>query len=143
MSDLLKRVRSVFDFTIATKGRKVQKMEAPSIPKNWEKFGDSDDEWVEVVLPVTEDASCCIYKAKAGSIFPAHFHDTTERLFIMNQKGKINIKTNSRNETIEFPNGAFFDSKESHLVKFLTDTEILIIWSPKFERGWEANFSSL
>jgi len=140
MTKFLSRMRANLNFLLATKGAKPSFVALPEIPKKWEVFPGSKDEWINIEFPTSENSSGCLYSAKAGSFFPPHFHDVFEQGCILSEGGKMKLYTNTRTEIIEFPNGVYILPKEVHAVEFLVDMKVLWIWHPKFEDGWNAGF---
>ena len=111
------------------------------IPVEYTKFGTSNDEWVSLQFPNSEDITSALYKGTNGSIFPPHKHsNNNEHITILNQGGKVEVITTKGSKIIEFPNSYFFEKNKVHSVKFLTETKLLITWTPKFKKGWSGDF---
>lgn len=140
MKELLKEARNKIKYLLKTKGKGATNLVIDEIPQTWTKFLNTEDEWVELIIPESENASACIYKMKKGSIFPAHYHQTIEQIIIINEGGKLEIYTPSKSEVINYPNGAHFNSEEPHYVEALEDSIMIVLWHPKFEKGWEGDW---
>lgn len=108
------------------------------IPNIWSKFDNTNDEWIKLDFPESENTSACIYYGKKGSYFPPHFHEKNiEHLTILNKYGNVEVITETYSKVIDFPNSICFDMGEIHAVKFIEDTKILCMWHPKM-KGWTA-----
>lgn len=117
-------------------------LEIPEIPKEWEAFPNSEDQWCGFDLPLSENSSGCLYKANAGSLFNPHKHDKIkEHMTVMNEGGSMKvIVENKGSYIIDYPNSIMIPEGVNHAVEFLTDTVLIIVWHPKFKKGWEAVF---
>lgn len=140
---VVNKARAKATLTLLSRGYEIEDVQPPLIPKGWEKFPDSEDEWCGVEIPESENSSGCLYKAKAGSVFKPHIHRKRDEHFtIVNPKGKVQVITDSRIYTVSFLNSVFIPMGEPHAVKFLNDTTLLIMWHPKMDEVWEADFLS-
>lgn len=136
--DLVKIARAKVLLAILCRGCRMINVSIKDIPKKWERFMDTEDSWVSVEFPESEDIASCIYKAKKGSIFKPHKHnDSVEHLVVL--KGRIRSVTDTDVRIVSFPNAVYFPKKKPHAIEFLEDTEILVMWHPK-KSGWDAEF---
>lgn len=138
--DTVSKARANLSFIMLTRGIKSQEISIDRIPDEWEDFSEESGRWIRVNLPESENASCCIYEAQEGDVFPNHFHHNIETCYILNKEGKIKVNTPVREEIVSYPNGISLGTEEKHIFRFLTYTRILITWKPAFKVGWEANF---
>lgn len=135
------QIRSSLLYAFKTKGQSPVKISVDKIPDNWEQFPDSDDRWISVGLPESENASACMYFIKKGNKFPGHFHESsTELLMVMNRSGKIKYYTPTDNGILHYGQSKHFEIKEHHYIEASEDTMIFCIWKPKFSKGWEGEF---
>jgi hypothetical protein len=115
-----------------------EKVNINEIPPSWERFRSTDDRWIKLPFPASEDTSGCIYKAKKGSIFKPHFHEkNVEDIFV--RSGKIEAFTPTWNQVLLAGKGVRFEMGESHCIEFLEDTVLVIMWHPQMG-GWQASF---
>ena len=121
------------------KGSTFKDIDIHEIPKQWANFPNSDDEWVLVDMPKTENLTACIYHGKKGSFFKPHKHSTqVEQLVVLS--GKLEVITYDYIDTMKFPESTSFKKGEVHAVEFLEDSKILVMWSPRFSQGLEVEF---
>jgi hypothetical protein len=116
----------------------------PEIPKEWDSFLGTKDEWVNVALPFSENSTSCLFKGIKDNVVYPHSHpNNKEHITILNEGGKIKILSyNKGTEIIEYPNSYVFESGDVHAVYFLEATTLMIIWHPMFESGWEGKFKA-
>tara|TARA_R110000787_G_scaffold599_1_gene2224 strand:+ start:1843 stop:2286 length:444 start_codon:yes stop_codon:yes gene_type:complete len=123
--------------------KKLKSVVIPEIPLVWSSFNNTDDEWVR--LPVLEKelkVSACLFKAKAGRIFEAHFHENNSETILV-REGTITVitpeytKVLNKNETLTIRKGL------PHICHFKNDNLdyclIEITWCPPMN-GWEGAF---
>ena len=134
---LLEQARARLQFALLGK---IETVEIPEIPTVWEKFMNTEDEWIGFELPESENTTACIYKAKAGSKFGLHRHkEPCEHFVILNKGGSVRVHTETTIENYSYPDAVCFEPNEAHHIDFLTDTKLLVLWHPKM-KGWEADF---
>ena len=139
MSTLLKKARAKTELLLMSIGHQLTDISIKEIPKKWENFLNTKDRWVKVELPESEDRTCCLFEGKKGNVFKRHFHSTSsEQLTILNKGGKVKIFSENEVITLEYPNSYAFDRNEEHGVKWLEDTQVMLVWTPAFKEGWEA-----
>lgn len=136
----VQELRANVEFSLATKCQDAVAVDFEAIPSTWEKFGNSQDEWVKIELPDSENTTACLYKAKAGSYFPPHFHKVHEDLIVLTPTGQLKSYTPKGNQIISYLQGVTYKPGEVHSIKFLTDCKCLVLWHPKFEKGWQGHF---
>ena len=140
MSNLLKTARAKTKLILMGGGLSVKSIDIPVIPKQWETFRDSTDEWINVEYPESENSTCCVYKAKKGNYFAPHKHKfSDEMITITNKEGKAKIITDNDIVTIGYGETYVIPYGRVHAVEWLEDTTVFIIWHPHFEKGWEAD----
>lgn len=117
-------------------------VDIPEIPKEWSKFLDTEDEWCGFNLPSSENSTGCLYKAQSKSVFDPHYHaKNKEHMTVMNPNGRMKVLVeNYGTYIIEYPNSIAIPKGVVHAVIFETKTVILIVWHPKFKKGWDAKF---
>lgn len=140
MKNPLTVARAKLTLMILSRGEKAENVSIPIIPKVWEFFRNTKDEWVSIEFPKEESTVGCLYKGKKGSLFPAHKHyDSVEHFVVTNKGGKVRVVTDTQIREISFPNSGYLPCGKPHAFEFLEDTEIMIMWHPKQE-GWDAEF---
>lgn len=129
-------------FHIKNKGSRVENVELPEIPENWSFFPDTEDLWCRVEYPEDSNITGCVYKGLKGSVFKGHKHNNNiEQFVIVNEKGRVKAYTETYNKEMGYGDSITFKKGEAHLVEFLEDTFINVIWHPKM-KGWNAEFIS-
>lgn len=137
----LKLFRAKALFTLKNKGAKIMQSKMPKLPKTWELFPDRDDRWCEVEYPHDQDISGALYHAISGSTFKGHTHNHHTELFtVINKGGVVRVYTKKYNRTLKFGDSVTFEKGEAHLVEFITETIINIIWQPKMESSLEIDY---
>lgn len=127
--------------TLLLKGN-VKEFNIENIPKEWSFFNDTEDQWINIDFPETENTTACLYIGKKGSHFSPHKHPKNiEHFTILNKGGKVKVITNKYERIVSFPNSICFEINEPHAVDFLEDTRILCMWHPKM-KGWNAEFTN-
>lgn len=140
---LLKEVKARLKLQMMSGFEDFVDVNIPEIPTEWEIFPNSEDEWIKVPMPNSENSSACLYKAKEGSLFKPHKHETvSEHLVVMNEGGLIKLITEKEIKIIEYPNSCIIPKGQVHAVEFITDTVIMVVWHPMFEEGWSASFKN-
>jgi quercetin dioxygenase-like cupin family protein len=140
VNKLISKARANFEMVRLSSGSKVSNIEIDSIPEKREKFLDTNDEWQIVNLPNSTNSGACMFYAKKGNYFPPHKHnDASEQIIILNPKGKIKVVTYNEIKIYEYPQAVFIKKNVPHAVVWMEDTDALIIWNPKFDKGWEAD----
>ena len=141
MNKQLNKAKAILKLQLLSSRDGFQEVEIPEIPTEWSNFHDTNDEWIGVPMPNSENSSACIYKTKAGMVFKTHKHKTEkEHLTIMNEGGMFKITTEEFTKVIEYPESCVVPKDVFHAVEFLTDTVILCVWHPMFKKGWNASF---
>lgn len=141
MNNLLSRARASLRLTLLSKGKEVQNLSIDSIPERWEEFGTKGDRWINVEFPESENSSGCIYIGQKDSVFDPHIHkNSVEHLTVLNIEGEMEIITDTWSKVIKYPDSAVIDKGVPHAVIFKNTTKLLIMWHPKFEKGWNADF---
>lgn len=112
------------------------------LAKEWTKFPKSEDEWCGVDMPNSENSTACIYKAKENSVFDPHRHKyNKEHMIVMNEGGSMTVFIEDYGTyKVEYPNSIAIPRNVVHAVIFDSDTVIMVIWHPKFKKGWDAVF---
>lgn len=141
MKSEIAKLRAELVYIFASKGNDATLVEIGEIPTEWEKFNNTDDEWVRCILPKSSNTSMCHYKAKKGSLFPAHFHNVFENSLILNEKGKARVVTESYSKTISYMESVTFKPNENHLFEFLEDTLLQVTFNPSMGDGWNAIYN--
>lgn len=139
----LEEARRVLKFHLASGTSKAVKSEIYDIPEEWTKFGDTENEWVNVTLPNDQDASACLFRVNEDDyVFPPHFHASVEQCYIITPEGKMRCVSKTQDKIIEYPNGIYFQKGEEHIVQFLNKGMIILcIWRPKFIKDiWAGDF---
>ena len=135
------KARAYWKLISMSQGKTFESIEIGEVPEDWENFPNTNDEWIGIPMPKSENSTACLYKGKAGSVFKPHKHpNNIEQVIIINEKGYLESITRQGIKAVNFPQSVFFNKNEVHAVKFKTDTTILIVWSPKFKKGWSADF---
>lgn len=139
---VVNKLRAKATLVIMARGFDIENVGIPVIPKVWETFPNSKDKWIGVEMPEEENATACIYKAKAGVIFKPHIHKNSDEHFtITNKGGKVEVVTDTEMYTVEFPNSVFIPRGVPHAVKFITGTNLFIAWHPRMNsEDWDGNF---
>lgn len=141
MKDFLKKARAKAMLVLMSKGQKITDVIIDEIPNEWSNFLNTKDLWVNVDFPENQNTTACIYIGKKGSILNPHKHnDNVEHLVILNKEGKLKVVTETYMSEFSFPQSVYLEQGEAHAVQFLEDTKILIMWHPKFKKGWDAEF---
>ena len=136
----IKELRSKALFYLKNKGEKIHEVIIDEIPGTWTFFPETNDLWVNVPYPEDSNLTGCLYKGQKGSIFKGHRHpNSIEQFTILNEKGKIIIYTESYSKVMNYGDGVTLKKGEAHLVEFIEDTMISVIWHPKM-KGWDAEF---
>lgn len=117
-------------------------VEIEQIPKGWETFPNTNDEWCGFEMPNSENSTACIYKAKAGSVFDPHVHPVSkEHLIVMNEGGSVTVIVEDDGiHEIDYPNSIAISKDKAHAAIFNTDTVIMCVWHPQFVKGWDGVF---
>ena len=117
-------------------------VEIKEIPKQWESFQGTKDEWCGIEMPSSENSSACLYKGKAKSVFDPHEHTgIKEHMTVMNEGGKIRVTIEDLGVfDVEYPNSIVVPIGKVHAAEFITDSVIMCVWHPQFKKGWDAIF---
>lgn len=81
------------------------------IPSAWERFMDTEDEWVRLVLvEAAANVTAFLYKPKIGSTFIPHVHPNHDETIFMRMGGAMIYTPNfvvelQKNEAITIPRG--------------------------------------
>lgn len=126
---------------MASKNGGVKEVSVESMPDQWESFMGTEDKWVGVDMPISEDSSACLYRAQKGSVFPPHKHTySREHMTIMNKSGKMTVYSDQGIKKLKYPESVAIDPNMVHAVEFHEETIIMVVWHPSFAKGWEAVF---
>lgn len=137
-NNIIEKANAMLDFFIENgnlKGVK-QNLETLEIPVEWSDF-PTGGQWKQVNIDST---TSCLYKAPAGFVFPAHFHENSERMVILNDIGEMEVLTPFYKKNLKYNESIFIDKNVPHTVKFITETVLLIIWSPPTSSKWSGGF---
>lgn len=138
---IINEARAKATLALMAKGSTIPAVEIGVVPVNWEHFPGTNDLWCSVTLPESMNTSGCIYRGKAGSVFPPHKHvKRRESIQVMNPGGKIKIVTETNMFLLEYPNSHSFEPGEIHAVKFITQSDLMVLWSPKMDDGFDNDF---
>lgn len=89
----------------------------------------------------SEAETACLYKAKKGDHFNAHFHREDELCTVHNKGGRVRVITPKWNKIVEFPNGVFIPRNTIHYIEFLEDTTLFCTWRPASpSSAWRVEF---
>lgn len=134
------KMRAKALFHLKNKGGIIMDVDIEEIPKTWEFFPNTEDLWCAVNYPDDMDVTGCLYKGQRGTIFKGHRHNhNIEQFVILNEKGHLRSYTETRNKYMKYGDSETYKKGESHLVEFLEDTLIQVVWHPKM-KGWNAEF---
>jgi len=118
----------------------VDEVNINEIPEKWENFLNTEDKWINVYFPNSENTTACIYIGQKGSLFKPHKHPANvEHFTILNKGGSVRVVTDKYIKEFHFPDSVYFEVNEPHSVEFLAETRILCMWHPKM-KGWNAEF---
>jgi len=108
----------------------------PDWGEDWAPFGDNGDEMREV--KVEDNMSIYLYRAKAGSQFPAHWHSNVEMFILI--KGSMTMHFEERESRLMWPgDGVYIPKEEMHSCIFHEDSFIILAYTPSFDKGkWES-----
>lgn len=124
--------------------KKVKEVTVEIIPTNWETFPlNSNDQWVKVVLPKTEEAISCLYKVKSDSTFLPHKHDVDEIVLIINEGGEMEMITTDGSTTVKYGDSYRVPAGVVHACEIKAGTKLMCIWLGKDNDKWEAVFPSI
>ena len=141
MSNLLEKTRAKLRLTLLARGRLIQTVSVSEIPSSWENFGSKGDKWINVDFPETENSSGCIYVGTKGSTFDPHIHKSAvEHMTVLNPEGDMEVITDEWTKQVKYPDSIVIDKGVPHAVIFKNTTKVLVMWHPKFEKGFEADF---
>ena len=140
-SSILDSIRARVTLTLMAKGGEIKESVVEDIPEKWSKFPNTNDSWVSIPFPDTEDVTACLYDGKKGTTFFPHKHpNNVEHFLILNKKGKVKVITDTYMREVCYPNAVLIKRDEPHTVRFLEDTMLLVIWHPKMVKGWGADY---
>jgi quercetin dioxygenase-like cupin family protein len=141
MTISVNKLRAKLRLTLLAKGREIEEVSVEEIPRKWEEFGSKEDKWISVNFPESENSSGCIYIGMEGSVFDPHIHNNSvEHFTVLNKGGEVEVITDQWVKTVKYPNSIVIDKGVPHAAIFKKETKILVIWHPKFEDGWSADF---
>lgn len=141
MNKLLEQTRAKLKLTLLATGREITNISVDKIPDVWEDFGTKGDKWISIKIPESENSSGCIYLGKKDSVFDPHTHkDSVEHITVLNEGGEAEVITDKWVKTLKYPNSLVIDKNVPHAVIFKEDTKFMVLWHPKFENGWDADF---
>lgn len=138
----ISELRSKAKFIFLNKGLSVESVIIDKLPSKWEKFMNTEDEWIGVNIPESVDMSSCLYFGKYDSEFKGHKHSlNSEIMTVLNKGGEIHVFTPTREKIVKYGESIKIEVGEPHFVVFkgINGTLISVIWQPKME-GWTADF---
>lgn len=138
---LVNKARAKATLAIMARGSVIPDEHIPAIPQAWETFPGTNDKWCAVNFPVSENTTACIYKAQEGSVFPPHKHPKrVEHFAITNPGGHVKVITETRIYELKYPQSTSFEIGEVHAVKFITQTDLIVMWHPRMDQGFDTDF---
>tara|TARA_R110002074_G_scaffold189465_7_gene355291 strand:- start:1727 stop:2158 length:432 start_codon:yes stop_codon:yes gene_type:complete len=141
MSNILTQARAKLRLALLSKGRTIEHVSVDEIPKTWGQFGTKGDRWINVDFPESENSSGCIYVGQENSVFDPHIHDnSSEHLTVLNVEGEMEVITDKWTKIVKYPDAVVIDKGTPHAVIFRKETKLLVMWHPKFEKGWNADY---
>lgn len=141
MKNILQEARAKLKLTLLAKGRNIQNVSIEAIPEEWMDFGTKGDRWVNVIFPESENSSGCIYIGTEKSVFDPHIHkNSVEHMTVINVGGDMTVVTDTECKTVKYPDSIVIEKGVPHAVVFNTETKVLVMWHPRFEKGWDADF---
>lgn len=141
MNKTIDELRAQLKLTMLTKGKKIKNVSIEEIPKDWKSFVGKEDIWINVDFPESENATGCIFIGREGSIFDPHIHKgSLEHILILNEGGEMEVITDTYAKTVKYPDSILIEKNTPHAVRFIKETKLFILWHPKFEKGWDADF---
>lgn len=142
MSNILTRARAQLKLRLLAQGKDIETVSVDEIPDTWQNFGTKGDEWIRVDFPENENCSGCIYVGQEGSLFDPHTHKgAVEHMTVINPGGEIEVITDTWVKTVKYPDSVVIEKGTPHGVIFKKKTRILVMWHPKFEKGWNGDFN--
>lgn len=130
-------------YVLKTKGIDPVHFNVEEIPDQWELFPGTNDLWMRVPFPESEDLDSALYHAKAGSWFPPHFHKNVELMMVMTPGATVELYTPEYFSTFSFGESMILEKELEHSAYFPEECKVLVIWTPKFKSGgWDAEFIS-
>jgi hypothetical protein len=147
MKDHISKGQAWLEWIKVNKGLSVDIVDIATIPKVWEHFPGSQDLWCEVIHQDDLNRTGCDYIGLSGSIFSGHEHpNNVEILTVLNEMGRIQFWTPTRNGFRNHGESIMFEKGEPHIVMFIgidkSETIIGLVWHPKM-KGWEARSSTV
>ena len=101
------------------------------IPKTWAPFMDTDCMWKGVDAKL--DSTTLFFKGNRGDKVGKHLHvNSNERTYIL--KGKIELITEKSVDYFQEGESFFVPMNEYHIVNFLDDTVLLVVFTPKMNK---------
>ena len=142
--EALKKLRNEINFYIHSKTIDIEDVQVTSIPTVLENFLGSNDEWVSLPnLSINKDCTAVFYIGKEGNKFPEHKHShSSEQMTMLNEGGKMRVITPQEDTIVSYPNSILIPKNTPHIVYFITDCELMIVWHPPFKEGWVAEASN-
>ena len=130
IADKVKSLRNQVNFYLHTSGEKTPDIEITDLPLKMTPFLESDDTWVNLpTLSLNKDCTSVLYVGSKGSKFSEHMHTkSSEQMIIVNEKGKMRVITPHEDTIVEYPNSILIAKNTPHIVYFLEETELVIIW---------------
>ncbi len=117
----------------------VERINVGDIPDEGTLLSDKGDYWIRKKLDYDgedEDVDACLYKApKAGFVFPNHVHDNDESWVAL---CSVVVSTPFMERTLHKGDVIKIPKNVVHRATFLEAGKIIIVWNPKFEKGWES-----
>jgi mannose-6-phosphate isomerase-like protein (cupin superfamily) len=110
--------------------------EFKDIPKKWEFFMDSKNEWCGIDLKL--GSTDLLFKGKKGDKVDKHVHVFSNELtFVLS--GEIELITSDGISILKTGQSFFIPMNKEHIVTFIEDTTLLVIFTPKMN-GLEIEF---
>lgn len=138
--DLFKKVKAKLKFIKEFGFGKHEFVNVDEIPKKWDKFLNTENEWIKVSFPEEEEVLSCVFFGKKGQVFQPHKHKFTEQCLVINKNGKVEVLTTEESKVISFGDAMVFPKEMVHAITFLEDTKLLCLWHEKKEEAWTGTF---
>lgn len=142
MKKTVDKIKYDLEYFFKTRGKKAHTIIIDKIPDEWECFPYSKGSWVRADLKLPYDHSSCLYKGLKGEIMDLHVHPNVESIFLLTPDTSITVYSHKKKKKVVAPNGIIIEKELPHFVELHDNMILLIIWTPSFKDGYNAQFAN-